>query len=93
MKTIGMAFAALAFACASTIAAAQTAEDFVGTWKNVKDASTTADGKTTSVFGPTGIEQRRDIARFGPNEFTWTLTNSLGGKGETTWQRIKSRRK
>jgi hypothetical protein len=161
MKTIDMAFAALAFACASTIAAAQTAEDFAGTWKNVKDASTTADGKTTSVFGPrgtgmaiftsdghftivninpdtpkfaanarnkgtddenraavagsiaffgtytvankvlilktegssypnwTGIEQRRDIARFGPNEFTWTLTNSLGGKGETTWQRIK----
>jgi lipocalin-like protein len=161
MKTTGIALAALALACASTIAAAQTAKDLVGTWKNVKNTSTTADGKTTDVFGAkgtgmaiftadghfaivnldpmtpkfaanarnkgtadenkaavaggiglygtytvankvltlktegstypnwTGTEQKRDITKHGPKEFTWTLTNSLGGKGEVTWQRIK----
>src|SRR5438105_10556736 len=161
MRMTGITFAALAFACTSTIAAAQTTKDLVGTWKNVKNTSTTADGKTTDVFGPkatgmaiftsdghfaivnlnlqtpkfaanardkgtadenkaavaggiglfgtyaiankvlmlktqgstypnwTGIEQKRDITKYGPNEFTWTLTNSLGAKGEVTWQRVK----
>ncbi len=162
MKTSAIASAAVAFALAAPcIATAQTAKDLVGTWKNTKNTSTSADGKSTDVFGPhgtgmaifsadghfvivnlnpdtpkfaakvrdkgtadenkaavaggiglfgsygiankqislkvdgatypnwTGTEQKRDIVKHTPNEFTWSLTNSLGGKGEVTWVRIK----
>jgi hypothetical protein len=37
----------------------------------------------------TGTDQKRDVVKYSKNEFTWGLTNSLGGKGEVTWQRIK----
>jgi len=159
-STITPVVVAIALA-APCIAAAQTAKDLVGTWKNTKNTSTSADGKTIDVFGPkgtgmaifsadghfvlvnlnpetpkfaaktrdkgtadenkaavaggiglygrytvankqlmlkvdgstypnwTGTEQKREITKFAANEFTWTLTNSLGGKGEVTWSRIK----
>ena len=162
MKPSTMTSVAIALALAApSIATAQTAKNLVGTWKNVKNTTTGADGKTVDVFGPkgsgmaifsadghfvlvnlnpdtpkfaakardkgtaeenkaavaggiglygsytvankqltlkidgstypnwTGSEQKREITRFSANEFTWTLTNSLGGKGEVTWQRIK----
>lgn len=162
MKPSAITSAAVALALAAPcIAMAQTAKNLVGTWKNVKNTTTGADGKTVDVFGPkgsgmaifsadghfvlvnlnpdtpkfaakardkgtaeenkaavaggiglygsytvankqltlkidgstypnwTGSEQKREITRFSANEFTWTLTNSLGGKGEVTWQRIK----
>ena len=34
-------------------------------------------------------EQKRDITKWSANEFTWTLVNSLGAKGEVTWQKVK----
>ena len=37
----------------------------------------------------TDTELKRDITTATANDFTWTLTNSLGGKGEVSWQRIK----
>jgi hypothetical protein len=161
MKRSATAAAAIAFALAAPcIATAQTARDFVGTWKSTKNTSTSADGKTIDVFGPrgtglasfsadghfvlvnvnpdtpkfaanarnkgtadenkaavlgglgvygtytitgkeitfkvdgstypnwTGTDQKRDIASFTPKEFTWSLTTSLGGKGEVTWVKI-----
>ena len=36
----------------------------------------------------TGTEQKRDLIKFTPGEFTWGLTNSLGGRGETTWKKM-----
>lgn len=55
MKTSAIAAIALAFAVAAPCTAmAQTAKDLVGTWKNTKNVSTSADGKTTQVFGPKG---------------------------------------
>jgi hypothetical protein len=162
MKISAIASAAVAFALAAPcIATAQAAKDLVGTWKNTKNTSTSADGKTVDVFGPkgtglaifsadghfvivninpetpkfaaktrdkgtvdenkaavaggiglfgrysvankqislkvdgstypnwTGTDQKRDIAKLTPNEFTWALTSSLGGKGEVTWTRVK----
>ena len=162
MKSSAIASAAVAFALAAPcIATAQTAKDLVGTWKNTKNTSTGADGKTVDVFGPkgtgmaifsadghfavvninpetpkfaaktrdkgtvdenkaavaggiglygrysvvnkqislkvdgstypnwTGTEQKRDLVKLTPNEFTWGLTSSLGGKGEVTWTRVK----
>jgi Lipocalin-like domain len=55
MKPSAIASAAVAFALAAPcIAAAQTAKDLVGTWKNTKNTTTSADGKTVDVFGPKG---------------------------------------
>ena len=160
MKTT-IAVAALAAVLAPPVASAQTAKDFVGTWKNIKNTNTAADGKTSDVFGAhpngmaifsadghfmvintnpdtpkfaakardkgtadenksavaggiglfgtykvsgkvlemkvegstfpnwTGTEQKRDISKWAKDEFTWSLTSSLGGKGEVTWHRIK----
>ncbi len=162
MKTSAIASAAVAFALAAPcLAMAQAAKDLVGTWKNAKNTSMSADGKTVDVFGPhgtglamfsadghfvivnlnpdtpkfaaktrdkgtadenkaavlggigfygtytvankqitfkvdgstfpnwTGTEQKRDIAKYAANEFTWSLTNSLGNKGEVTWVKVK----
>ena len=160
MKTSATVIA-LGFVLAAPVAAmAQTAKDFVGTWKNTANVTVGADGKRTSVFGPhgtgmaifaadghfvllnhnpdtpkfagdsrakgtdaenkaavaggiglygtytvsgkaitmkvdgstypnwTGTEQKRDIIKFTPGEFTWGLKNSLGGRGETTWKKM-----
>ena len=37
----------------------------------------------------TGTEQKRDIVKFAPGEFTWGLQNSLGGRGEVTWNKMR----
>lgn len=162
MKTPAIASAAIALALACpAIATAQTAKDFVGTWKMVKNTVTSADGKKSDVFGAhgtgmasftadgrfvvvninpdtpkfaakardkgtadenkaamaggiglygtykvvnkqitmhvdgstypnwTGTDQKRDLVKQTPNEFTWSLASSLGGTAEVTWQRIK----
>src|SRR5260221_9604236 len=162
MKPPAIASAAVALALAAPcIATGQSAKDLVGTWKNTKNTSTSADGKTSDVFGPhgtgmpifsadghfvivnlnpdtpkfaakmrdkgtadenkaavaggiglygsysvankqislkvegatypnwTGTEQKREIVKYTPNEITWSLTNSLGGKGEVTWVKVK----
>jgi hypothetical protein len=55
MKTSALVSAAIAIALAvPSIATAQTAKDLVGTWKNTKNTSTSADGKTIDAFGPNG---------------------------------------
>jgi hypothetical protein len=162
MRTIALTSAVLScLIVAPATVSAQTSKDLVGVWKNLKNTSTTPDGKTTDVFGAkgtgmaiftadghfaiinldpttprftssardkgtadenkaavaggiglygdysvankvlmlktagstypnwTGTDQKRDISKYSPNEFTWTLTNSLGAKGEVTWQRVK----
>ncbi len=162
MKSSAIVSAAVALALtAPCIATAQTAKDLVGTWKNTKNTSTSADGKTIDVFGPhgsglaifsadghfvivnlnpdtpkfaaktrdkgtadenkaavaggiglygtytvvnkqisfkvdgstypnwTGTEQKREVSKYSQKEFTWSLTNSLGGKGEVTWARVE----
>jgi hypothetical protein len=160
MKTPAFALASVTLALALP-AAAQSAKDFVGTWKMVKNTVTSPDGKKSDAFGMkgtgmgtftsdgrfvivnvnpdtpkfaakardkgtadenkaavnggiglygtykvankeitmhvdgstypnwSGTDQKRDLVKYTPNEFTWALASSLGGKAEVTWQRIK----
>ena len=52
-----------------------------------KAVTMNVDGSTYPNWTKTA--QKRDIVKFGPNEFTWALATSTGGKGEVTWTRIK----
>ena len=52
-----------------------------------KEISLKIDGSTYPNW--TGTEQKRDLAKYTANQFTWSLTSSLGGKGEVTWTRVK----
>lgn len=36
-----------------------------------------------------GTDQRRTISSFDKNEMTWTLRQSIGGTGVTTWRRVQ----
>lgn len=37
----------------------------------------------------TGSEQKRVLASFSKDQFTWTLPASIGGTAEVTWRRVK----
>lgn len=52
-----------------------------------KQISMKVDGSTFPNW--TGTDQKRDVIKYSANEFTWSLTNSLGAKGEVTWVRVK----
>jgi len=59
-----------------------------GTYKVVnKEISLHVDGSTYPNWS--GTDQKRDVVKFTPNEFTWALASSLGGTAQVTWRRMK----
>ena len=56
---------------------------------SVADKAVTMKVEGSTYPNWTKTDQKRDIVKLGPNEFTWGLANSTGGKGEVTWTRVK----
>ena len=55
----------------------------------VADKAVTMNIEGSTYPNWTKTVQKRDIVRFGPNEFAWGLATSTGGKGEVTWTPVK----
>jgi hypothetical protein len=59
-----------------------------GTYKVMnKEIVMHVDGSTYPNWS--GTEQKRDVVKFTPDEFTWSLASSLGGTAQVSWRRIK----
>jgi lipocalin-like protein len=59
-----------------------------GTYKVAnKEISLNVEGSTYPNW--TGTDQKRTVKSYAKDQFTWTLTGSIGGSSEVTWKRVK----